>query len=297
MRLNEILTESQDLEEGPLDAIGRGAAKVVGGVAKGAGMIGGIAGGVKKAYQKGKAISTARIAGEEPPEQTQTAPQQAPADPYAAKQTAPATGAAPTAADVNAQGPKGTAPAKQQTGAAGQAVAKTSAALSNQDADKAGQTMYAQVKANVNKLDKKGKQRIMQLLQKSLAQPAAPSGAIGAMAQQVGGAKPANTMANAPVSKTNVAKPGNPNAAPADDNTPTSAEQSAADARVAAAGGSPEEVAKQRATREKRVAARNKPVKVAGKTPATAPAANVQNASKINSGNIIAEGFTFYRKK
>jgi hypothetical protein len=100
--------------------------------------------------------------------------------------------------------------------------------------------MYAQVKANIDKLDKKGKQRILQLLQKSIQQspagaapagaaPAAPSvdaaadqgekgaagGAMGAMAQQLGAAKPAaNTMANAPVSKTNVAKPGNPNAAP-----------------------------------------------------------------------------------
>ena len=37
--------------------------------------------------------------------------------------------------------------------------------------------MYAQVKANVDKLDKKGKQRIMQLLQKSLGAPAAPAAA------------------------------------------------------------------------------------------------------------------------
>lgn len=37
--------------------------------------------------------------------------------------------------------------------------------------------------------------------------------AFGAMAQQLGGLAPANTMANAPVSSTNVAKPGNPNAA------------------------------------------------------------------------------------
>ena len=84
--------------------------------------------------------------------------------------------------------------------------------------------MYSQIKANINKLDKKGKQQIMQLLQKSLAQPAAAPAAT----------KPA------PV--------------------------------------------------------RNKPVKVAGKGKA-APAANVQTAGKINSGNIIAEGFTFYRKK
>ena len=43
--------------------------------------------------------------------------------------------------------------------------------------------------------------------------PAAGAGAFGAMAQQLGGPAPANTMANAPVSSTNVAKPGNPNAA------------------------------------------------------------------------------------
>ena len=39
---------------------------------------------------------------------------------------------------------------------------------------------------------------------------AAGAGAFGQMANQLGGTKP-NTMANAPVSKTNVAKPGNPN--------------------------------------------------------------------------------------
>ena len=45
--------------------------------------------------------------------------------------------------------------------------------------------------------------------------PAAPvAGAVGNMASQLGGNKP-NTMANTPVSKTNTAKPGNPNAAPA----------------------------------------------------------------------------------
>jgi hypothetical protein len=42
--------------------------------------------------------------------------------------------------------------------------------------------MYAQVKANVDKLDKKGKQRIMQLLQKSLGAPAAPAAAPAAAA-------------------------------------------------------------------------------------------------------------------
>ena len=44
--------------------------------------------------------------------------------------------------------------------------------------------------------------------------PAAPvAGAVGSMASPLGGNKP-NTMANTPVSKTNTAKPGNPNAKP-----------------------------------------------------------------------------------
>jgi hypothetical protein len=60
--------------------------------------------------------------------------------------------------------------------------------------------VYSQVKANIDKLDKKGKQRILQLLQKSLGTPvAAPA------------AKPANTMANTPVSASNTASADNPN--------------------------------------------------------------------------------------
>jgi hypothetical protein len=135
---------------------------------------------------------------------------------------------ADNAADANAQGPKGTAPAKTQTGAAAAAMKKTADATAGVGAEKAGQTLYAQVKSQVNQLDKKGKQRIMQLLQKSLQQPApaaAPgAGAMGNMAGQLakGGAAEPNTMANAPVSKTNKAKPGNPNAQSQNDANPYS---------------------------------------------------------------------------
>jgi hypothetical protein len=53
---------------------------------------------------------------------------------------------------------------------------KGAAATAGAGAEKAGQTLYAQVKAQVGQLDKKGKQRILQLLQKSLQQtPAAPA--------------------------------------------------------------------------------------------------------------------------
>jgi hypothetical protein len=56
------------------------------------------------------------------------------------------------------------------------------------------------------------------------------AGAMGAMAGQLakGGAAEPNTMANTPVSKTNKAKPGNPNAAPAADTTAPAADPTAA---------------------------------------------------------------------
>jgi hypothetical protein len=121
--------------------------------------------------------------------------------PASAAADAEAPAAAPTsAADINAQGPKGTAAAKPQTGAAKTAIDKTAAATAGAGAEKAGQTLYAQVKAQVGQLDKKGKQRIMQLLQKSLAQPAAApakGAAPAAGAQAAPAAQPAaNPAAN-----------------------------------------------------------------------------------------------------
>ena len=263
MRINEILTESQlaQLDEGPkLDAFGRGVGKVVGGVAKG---VGAVAGGVrgaftalKKGYQTGKAV-----VGDDPDPNAGAPGYTAPVDPAArTANTAPADGAPtqaanaptapastttpPSAAEINAQGPKGSAPAKQQTGDAGKALARTTAVVDKtqaQNQEKANQTVYAQVKANVDKLDKKGKQRILQMLQKSMsapqpaaapakpgAAPAAGAGAFGQMAQQLakgGAAQQPNTMANAPVSATNTAKPGNPNLA-----QPAAAEPAAAPA-------------------------------------------------------------------
>ena len=202
MRIHEILIESQQLDEGPLGAIGRGIGKVVGGVAKGVGAVaGGIAGAgtaLKKGYQTGKAVvgddpdpnkGQPGYDGSEPaaPKPGAPAAAAAPAAAPAAGAAAPAAGAAapaagapPSAQDINAAGPAGTAPAKPQTGAAGAALAKTDAVTDKQTSTKAGETVYAQVKANVDKLDKKGKQRILQLLTKSMAAPdpkAAPAGA------------------------------------------------------------------------------------------------------------------------
>ena len=284
MRIQEILTESQleQLDEGPLDAIGsvakgagKLAGKVIGGVAKGVGAVAGAYGGIKKAFGAGKQASTDYIGnvgkgtnvdvGDEDPAAAgggaeapagggATAPvapagggAAAPAGGGAAAPTAPAsTTTPPSAAEINAQGPEGSAPAKAQTGDAGKALAKSTAVVDQQTTDKAGQTVYAQVKANVDKLDKKGKQRILQLLQKSMAVPdpkaAAPgAGVMGAMAKQLGagGAAKPNTMANAPVSKTNVAKPGNPNAAAAPAADPAAAAAPAADPAAAAPAAAP----------------------------------------------------------
>jgi hypothetical protein len=325
MRINEILTESQlqQLEEGPkLDAFGRGVGKVVGGVAKG---VGAVAGGVrgaftalKKGYQTGKAV-----VGDDPDPGAGKPGYTDPVDPAAgAADTAPAPGAAqpvggtmsqtpstttpPSAADINAQGPEGSAPAKAQSGAAGQALAKSTAVVDKQQAqnqEKANQTVYAQVKANVDKLDKKGKQRILQMLQKSMSMPApaapgaapkAGAGAFGQMANQLAGQKP-NTMANAPVSKTNVAQPGNPNAVPAADPAAAApaAEPAAATAtkarggRKAGAGPSqtPDAIRK-RASREKTKSANSAG---AGAFNQMANRLPQQNASKDNYGNALSE--------
>jgi hypothetical protein len=76
-------------------------------------------------------------------------------------------------------------------------LAKTTAAVDQQNTAKAGQTVYAQVKANVDKLDKKGKQRILQLLQKSMATPD-PKPAAGAASAAGGAAEPTAAPATAP---------------------------------------------------------------------------------------------------
>ena len=355
MRIQEILIESHQLDEGPiLNKIGTAVGKGVGTLAKGVGAVaGGVAGlgsAVKKGFRAGKATvggggDADPAAGGAAPGGTTAAPAAggAPAgkpkgflagvkagqsqgmaafpnadeeDPEAAPAPAAAT-TPPSATDINKAGPKGTAQAKPIQGTmAKQAAAKTGAALAGQDQAQAGQTMYTQVKANIDKLDKKGKQRILQLLQKSMAAPAAggaapataPGGAMGAMAQQLGTAKPAaNTMANAPVSKTNTAKPGNPNAAPAgnydgktgaplsdkakaDAEFDASPEGKAQQAKVDAMGTTP---APQTTTT---APAGKKPVRVRGKK-AVQPAPQQQMAGKINTGSMVLEGFNLFRKK
>jgi hypothetical protein len=219
---------------------------------------------------------------------------------------APTGGAAPSAQDINAQGPAGTAPAVAQTGAAGAALAKTTAAVDKQTTAKAGQTVYAQVKANVDKLDKKGKQRILQLLQKSMAVPdpkpaagaapaagagaapaaepttaaaapaAEPTTAAAAPAADPAAAAPANTMANAPVSATNTAAADNPNQPPPKKTGGKVAGQ---------VSQTPGAIAK-REKRQAAAAAKSTGNKVFGQMANTL---QQQNASKNNYGNALSE--------
>ena len=195
MRITEILIESQlaQLDEGPigsaLGAVGRGIGKVAGGVAKGVGALaGGVVGAgtaLKKGFQTGKAIvgdtpdPNAGAPGYTAPSGGgAAAPSGGGAAAPAAGGTAPSGGgaAAPAAGEINQAGPTGTAPAKAQTGQAGAALAKTDAVTDKQTATKAGETVYAQVKANIEKLDQPGKKRILNLINKSIQQsPAKPA--------------------------------------------------------------------------------------------------------------------------
>lgn len=160
MKIHEILVENHDhtVSEGPLGtavgAVGRGIGKAVGGVAKGIGAVAGGAvgalGALKKGYQAGKSA----VGGDEEDDTTTATPLR-PADRSSqSPQAQPAAPSQPTAA----QAPQ---------------VTTTAAAP-------AGQTVYAQVKSQIDQLDKKGKQRILQLLQKSLPQPAAAPAAAAA---------------------------------------------------------------------------------------------------------------------
>lgn len=155
MRINEFLIESQELEEGPLlNKIGSGIGKAVGSAAKGVGAVAGGIAGVGKAFKKGwdAGKQTVGTGGDEEDDfqPTSTASSSAPASTTATSTaTAPAKKLAPAASTAQASAAK-PAPTGSQ---------------------------YAQVKAAIDKLDKKGKQRILAGLNKELgtAAPAAPT--------------------------------------------------------------------------------------------------------------------------
>jgi hypothetical protein len=182
------------------------------------------------------------------------------------------------------------------------AADKTAAATAGQDPSAAGQTMYAQVKANIDKLDKKGKQRILQLLQKSMAAPAAKPAAGAApaaapAATPAPAAEPTAPAATAPEAP--AAEPTAPAAAPA-------AEPTAAPAPVApkCTGGR----VKGQLSQDPRAVKRREAN--AAKTKQQAPAASqaeidadrerimgVTSDSIVRRQPMMAEGFSLFRKR
>jgi hypothetical protein len=205
MRIQHLINETQSqeqLDELDVSGLASKTGSVLGKTAQG---IGAVAGGVKGAWDAAKAgfqsgknfVGGQRIGG------------------------------APTSAQqINQQGPQGTAPAQNVQGQAGTAVQQMAKATKGQKPGQVGNTLYSQLKGQIGNLDKASIDKMLTLLQKQKSQVGKAqqgqggqqSGALGQMAQQMaqaaGQSAPAqpNTMANAPVSKTNVANPNNPNA-------------------------------------------------------------------------------------
>ena len=193
MKISQVLESQQQLDELDMAQAGQAVGSAVG---KTANAVGAVAGGVKGAWDAAKAgfQSGKNFVGGQKVGST---------DPKA----------------INQAGPAGTAPAQAVQGAAGTAMGNMGKAMAGQKPAQAGATLYATVKQQINNLDSQSKQKLLNLVQKSVQQkPAKPAGggAMGQMAGALAGGQQApaqpNTMANAPVSATNTAKPGNPNA-------------------------------------------------------------------------------------
>ena len=294
MKITEILVESHELEEGPLlNKIGSGIGKVAGTVAKGVGAVaGGVAGAgtaLKKGWDAGKAAVAA--AGDDVP------------DAAGGPETQPAAG------DVNKAGPAGTALAKPLQGQAKAAADKTAAATADQNPEAAGQTMYAQVKANIGKLDKKGKQRILQLLQKSMAAPApAPTKAPAATNTAPAPEAPATTAAQPDARVEPMAAEPTPAPAPAADTTAAPvAEPTTAPAPVTTTkrtGGRVKGQLSQDPRAVKRREANAAKTKQQAQKPSQAEIdADRQRIMGVTSDSIVrrqpmmAEGFSLFRKR
>ena len=203
MKITEILVESQQIDEGPLGsavgAVGRGVGKAVGGVAKAAGAVAGgvagIPGAVKKGFQAGKKT----VAGDEP-EQPAAAPAADAAQPASGgakkggiggaidqfkqgwaqgrgqtsgaqtSRPAPAPAPAPAAAPAASGAEQ---PAAEPTTSAAPPPTGTEKPAAGAREPAAAGTAYAQAKAAVDKLDKRGKGNLLKLLQKEFPPKAA----------------------------------------------------------------------------------------------------------------------------
>jgi hypothetical protein len=210
MRIDDLFL-TENLEEGPVwDKVrGAGAAvgKGLGAVGQGIGAVAGVPAGIARAIGKGYNRAADTIGGgpdEQPaqasaPVQAQGGAQQAsnPTQQGGGQASAPVQGGAPAgASDDPAAG--GAAQAQQSKIGVGQI-------------NKILPTLRARDLASVKKT-------LDATLAKKQKAPDPGAGAMSQMANTLTGtpapaAPPANTMANAPVSKTNTAKPGNPNAA------------------------------------------------------------------------------------
>jgi hypothetical protein len=259
MKINELLAEEQN-NEGVGSFLGKG----VGAVAQGVGAVAGAIPGAWERMKKGFAAGKATVAGDDVPSTDASGGTTTPAptpsgtastpsltDPASIGGGAPAptSGAAPTAAAPTASGTTtpapttGGAPAPTTGGAPAPAGSEPPATPAADQASKVG---VGQINKLIPALRTRDLQSVKKTVDATIAkktaekQPATPagqapaagtadSGAMANMANQLSGNKP-NTMANAPVSKTNKAKPGNPNAAPA---APTQAELDADNERMA----------------------------------------------------------------
>jgi hypothetical protein len=157
MRIQEIISESAQLDEGPiLNKIGSGIGKAVGGLAKGVGAVaGGIAGigsAVKKGYQAGK--STVGGAGDDPAAGAATPPAAA-----AGAATPPAAGAATPPAAGAATPP-----------AAGAGAATPPAAGAGAATPPADEASVKAIQQQVDKLSPDAKQKLLTKLQTSIEQ-------------------------------------------------------------------------------------------------------------------------------
>ena len=217
----------------------------------------------------------------------------------------PASGGAPAAKPAASGAPAGAAPAAKPAAkpAAGGAPAELAP---NPKAD----TAYAQAQKAIASLPPEQKKEIVTMLQsdpkvkaamtaapkvKPAAKPVAGgAGAMGAMAGQLakGGAAEPNTMANAPVSKTNKAKPGNPNAAPtaAPVATPTAAPASNQPAPAVNPEG--EKPAPKKRASPKKKAAPDQATIDADRERIMGPTSD----SVIRKQPALSEGFSLFRK-
>ena len=281
MRVNDLIVESQQLDELTAAGVGRGIGKVARGVGAVAGGVAGVGTALKKGYQTGKAT----VAGQPDPN---------------AEPEVPAT----TAADANAQGPTGTAPAQTQTGAAGTALAKSAQAVAGAGTDKKqGDALYAQIKASIGQLDPAGKKKILQLVQKSLAEkpPAAqvaePKQSMAdKIAAAQGGNQAAEPQAAAEPAPQTAAEPAQqPAVAPAAEPAPqqadgklSAAQQAAMKAKLKgqrAAG----QTAGTTASGFKKYTKDASSQRIVGANPDGSPKVQQIKASKINIGNNLSE--------